>query len=101
MGFRSQAHATARDLSYPHLFPINLVMNYREVWDRCCFYHADAEERAFQWNNPLQLIGAGALGDADEYRKLTAQLTPMRIPQQQLWNIKLCGLLPTRLMRSR
>ena len=80
MGFSSNAHATGRALSFPHLFPIKLVSNYREAWDRCCFYYPDEEERAIQWNNLLLLIKAGAEEDTDEYRKLAAQLTPMLIP---------------------
>ena len=80
MGFSSNAHATGRDLSFPHLFPIKLVSNYREAWDRCCFYYPDEEERAIQWNNLLLLIKAGAEEDTDEYRKVVAQLTPMLIP---------------------
>ena len=70
-------HATARDLSVPHLFPIKLVMNYREAWDRCYFYYADEKERAVQWNHLLQLIDAGGQEDMYEYRQLAAQFNPM------------------------
>ena len=83
MAFSSNAHATGRDLSFPHLFTIKLVTNYREAWDRCCFYYADEKERAIQWGRLLQLIDAGAEEDADEYRQLAAQFTGMLIPP---WN---------------
>ena len=72
MAFSSNAHASGRDLSFPNTFPIKLVTNYREAWDRCCFYYADEEERAVQWNNLLLLIRAGAEEDTEEYMKLAA-----------------------------
>ena len=65
------------------LVPIKLVMNYKEAWDRCCFYYADETERTVQWSHLLQLIHAGANEDADEYRRLAEQFNPMLIPP---WN---------------
>ena len=89
MAFSSNAHATGRDLSFPHLFSIKLVMNYREAWDRCCFYYTDEAERTTQWNNFLMLIDAGAEEDTDSFRKLVAQLTPMLIPPSKGANSRL------------
>ena len=55
MAFSSNAHASGRDLSFPHLFAIKLITNYREAWDRCCFYYTDDEET--QVNGGVDAIG--------------------------------------------
>ena len=92
IGFQSNAHASGRDLSFPHLQPIKLVLNYREAYDRCCFYYEDPTERAWQWRSLILQINAGAQDDAEEYRKLVAHLTPLLIPAFKGVNTRLVQL---------
>ena len=80
MVWSSNAHATARDLSFVSLMPVLHVSTLRQAYDRCIFYYPEETERAYQWNIGLQLIRAGAERDAPEYRLLASTITDMYIP---------------------